>query len=90
MKYGCTILSSRSPLTCYSGGSILTWEEYFSSSGFDAGGEWIDIDQRCSNPEHVQDDLRILGIVPVSAIVERFPRPGQRNRGDETQIKPGA
>jgi hypothetical protein len=38
----------------------------------------------------VQDDLRILGIVLVSAIVERFPRPGQRNRGDETQIEPGA
>ena len=31
------------------------------------------------DPQHVQDDLGILGIVLVPAVVQRLPRPGQGN-----------
>ena len=54
----------------------------------DAGGERADIALRGADPQHVQDDLRVLGIVLVPPIVQRLPRAGKGHRGDETQLEP--
>lgn len=42
-----------------------------------------------ADPEHVQDDLRVLRIVLVPAIVQRFPGPGETDRRDELRLEPG-
>jgi hypothetical protein len=39
----------------------------------------IDIALGRPDPEHVQDDLRVLGIVLVPAVVQSLPRPGERH-----------
>jgi hypothetical protein len=55
----------------------------------DAGADRIEIGLRRSDLEHVQDNLRILGIVLVPAVVQSFPRTGQRNRGHQPECDAG-
>ena len=55
----------------------------------DTRGERVDVTLRRANPQHVQEDLRVLGVVLVPAVVQRLARPGERERGDEPQLKPG-
>lgn len=38
--------------------------------------------------QHVQDDLGVLRIVLVPAIVQSFPRSGEADRRDELQLEP--
>ena len=45
-----------------------------------AGAERIAVDLSGTNLEHVQDDLRIFGIVLVPAVVQRFTRSSERDR----------
>lgn len=55
----------------------------------DASGKRIDIGLCGADPQHVQDDLSILGIVLVPAVVQSLSRPGERNRGDQPQLEAG-
>jgi hypothetical protein len=55
----------------------------------DARDERIDVGLRGADPQHVQDDLCILRIVLVSAVVQSLPRSRQRHRGDQTQRDAG-
>lgn len=54
----------------------------------DARGERIDVALRRTDPQHVQDDLRVLGVVLVPAIVQRLARSCERDRRDEAQLEP--
>ena len=42
-----------------------------------------------ADPEHVQDDLRVLRIVLVPPVVQRFPGPGESDRRDQLGLEPG-
>ena len=54
----------------------------------DARGERVDVALRRTDPQHVEDDLRVLGVVLVPAIVQRLACSGERDRRDEAQLKP--
>lgn len=54
-----------------------------------AGADRIEIGLRRSDLEHVQDNLRILRIVLVPAVVQSFSRTGQRNRGHQPECDAG-
>ena len=54
----------------------------------DARGERVHIALRRTDPQHVEDDLRVLGVVLVPAIVQRLACSGERDRRDEAQLKP--
>ena len=45
----------------------------------DAGEEGISVGLRGADLEHMQDDLRVLRIVLVPSVVQRLPRPRQRD-----------
>lgn len=53
----------------------------------DAGGQRINISLRRADPQHVQDDLCVFGIVFVPPVGQRFPGSGQRYRGDQPQLQ---
>lgn len=55
----------------------------------DPGGERIDVSLGGANPQHVQDHLRILGIVLVPAIVQSLARSSQGNGRDQAQLEAG-
>jgi hypothetical protein len=42
-----------------------------------------------ADPQHVQDDLGVLGIVLVPAVVQGLARAGQGNRGDQPDVEAG-
>src|SRR4051794_1921857 len=44
---------------------------------------------RGADPEHVQGDLRVLGVVLVPAVVERLARAGERQGGDQPDREAG-
>lgn len=54
----------------------------------DPRADRIAIGLRSTDLEHVQDDLRILGIILVPAVVESFTCPRKRDRGHEPQRNP--
>lgn len=54
----------------------------------DPGSQRVDVALRRADPQHVQDDLGILGVVLVPAVVQRLTRPGERDRRDEAQLEP--
>ena len=43
----------------------------------------------CPDPQHVQDDLGVLGIILVPAVVQRLPGPSQSHRGDQPDVEAG-
>ncbi len=51
----------------------------------DTGHEGIGVGLRGADPQHVQDHLRVLRIILVPTVVQRFSGPSQGNRGDEAQ-----
>ena len=55
----------------------------------DPGCERIDIALGGTDPEHVQDDLRVLRVVLVPAVVQRLAGAGQRDGGDQPQLEAG-
>lgn len=54
----------------------------------DGRGERVDIALRRADPQHVQDDLRVLGVVLVPAVVQRIARSGELDRRVEAQLEP--
>src|SRR6188472_1054116 len=54
----------------------------------DAGSKRVMIALRSPYGEHVQDDLGVLRVVLVPAIVERLPGPGERQGRDKPDIEP--
>ena len=54
----------------------------------DPGSQRVDEVLRRTDPQHVQNDLGIFGIVLVPAVVQRLTRPGERDRRDEAQLEP--
>ncbi len=46
-------------------------------------------DEDRADLQHVQDDLRILRIVPVPSVVQCLERAGERDRGDQLQFETG-
>jgi len=55
----------------------------------DARSQRIDIALRRPDLQHMQDYLRVLGIILVPAIVQRFACPGQGDRRNQAQLEPG-
>ncbi len=55
----------------------------------DAGNEGVVEDLDRADLQHVQDDLRVLRIVLVPAVVQGLPRSGERDRGDKLQVETG-
>jgi hypothetical protein len=55
----------------------------------DARNERINVGLRGADPQHVQDDLCILRIVLVPAVVQSLTRSRQRHRGNQTQCDAG-
>ena len=53
----------------------------------DVGNQRIVIELDRADLEHMQDDLRILGIVLVPAVMQRLAGAGQRDRRDQLQIE---
>ena len=55
----------------------------------DPGCQRIDVALGGSDPEHMQDDLRVLGIVLVPAVVQGLPGAGERHGRDQPLLEAG-
>lgn len=54
----------------------------------DPGHQRVDVTLRRADPQHMRDNLRVLGVVLVPAAVQRLTRSGERDRRDEAQLEP--
>ncbi len=55
----------------------------------EAVGERIVVALHGADPQHMQDYLGVLRIVLVPTVGQRLPRPGKRERGDQSHVDAG-
>lgn len=54
-----------------------------------SGHQWVVVELHGPDLQHMQNDLGVLGIVLVPAIVQGLSRPGQAHGRDQLQVEPG-